>query len=69
MLTGLRAQPLRRFAQVGFFVLFVPLSCLLGYGFGLFGMFIGGVVANLLGACLAYLWFNSTLRRLTLEPV
>lgn len=23
MLTGLRAQPLRRFAQVGFFVLFV----------------------------------------------
>lgn len=52
-----------------FFVLFVPISCGLGYGFGLLGLFIGGVVANLLGACLAYLWFNSTLRRLTLESV
>ena len=50
-----------------FFVLFVPISCLLGYGFGLAGMFVGGVVANLLCACLAYLWFNSTLRRLSLE--
>ena len=39
----------------------------LGYGFGLAGMFVGGVVANLLCACLAYLWFNSTLRRLSLE--
>lgn len=64
-------QPRLAFALslLRFFGLFVPLSCLLGYGFGLGGLFVGGVVANLLCACLAYLWFNSTLRRLSLESV
>ena len=62
-------QPRQAFglSMLRFFVLFVPISCLLGYGFGLAGLFVGGVVANLLCACLAYLWFNSTLRRLSLE--
>ena len=64
-------QPRPAFALslLRFFGLFVPLSCLLGYGFGLSGLFVGGVLANLLCACLAYLWFNSTLRRLSLESV
>ena len=62
-------QPRQAFglSMLRFFVLFVPISCLLGYGFGLAGLFVGGVVANLLCACLAYLWFNSTLCRLSLE--
>jgi putative MATE family efflux protein len=62
-------QPRQAFglSMLRFFGLFVPISCGLGFSFGLNGLFIGGVVANLLCACLAYLWFNSTLRRLILE--
>jgi Na+-driven multidrug efflux pump len=62
-------QPRQAFglSMLRFFGLFVPISCGLGFCFGLNGLLIGGVVANLLCACLAYLWFNSTLRRLILE--
>lgn len=48
-----------------FFIFFVPLSWLASHWFGLHGVFVAGVCANLLCAALAYLWFNRSLRHLS----
>lgn len=45
------------------FVLFVPLSYLGSLLADITGLFIGGVVANLLTATIAYIWFSRELRR------
>ncbi len=45
------------------FVLFVPLSYFGSLLADLTGLFIGGVVANLLTAIIAYVWFSKELRR------
>ena len=45
------------------FVLFVPLSYLGSLLADLTGLFIGGVVANLFTAIIAYWWFSRELRR------
>ena len=50
-----------------FFLFFVPLSWLASHWFGLHGLFVAGVCANLLCAALAYLWFNRCLRHLSVE--
>ena len=48
---------------VRLFILFVPLSYLGSLLADLTGLFIGGVVANLLTATIAYVWFSKELRR------
>lgn len=45
------------------FVFFVPLSYLGSLLADLHGLFIGGVVANIITAAIAYLWFTRELRR------
>ncbi|MFC3914677.1 MATE family efflux transporter [Pseudaeromonas sharmana] len=49
-----------------FFVFYVPLSWLLAQWWQLSGVFFGGVLANLLCATLAYLWFNDSVNNM--EP-
>ena len=48
---------------VRLFILFVPLSYLGSLLADLTGLFIGGVVANLLTAIIGYVWFSKGLRR------
>lgn len=48
---------------VRLFILFVPLSYLGSLLADLTGLFIGGVVANLLTAIIGYVWFSKELRR------
>ncbi|CAI8159059.1 MAG: Uncharacterised protein [Pseudidiomarina mangrovi] len=45
------------------FVMFVPLSYLGAVLADITGLFIGGVVANVITASLAWWWFNKTLQR------
>jgi putative MATE family efflux protein len=45
------------------FVMFVPLSYLGAVLADITGLFIGGVIANVITACLAWWWFNKTLQR------
>ncbi|MBZ9610617.1 MATE family efflux transporter [Rheinheimera maricola] len=45
------------------FVLYVPLAWLGGHLFGIAGVFVGCVIANVITAAIAWSWFNQTVQR------